>query len=127
MIYIFILKVPSANELPVVKQELKQPLAPNPRVLRPHPSLCASGNAIDLTMGEPITLQSIFDMMQQMKLDMISHFDSKMDSLGPSLKKLDDSLHMLGDQVNKMQQKVNANEDNIAFGQTYKGARKGKQ
>ena len=53
--------------------------------------------------------------MQQMKLDMISHIDAKIDSLGSSLKKIDDSLslHMLGDQVNEIQQRVSSNEDDI--------------
>lgn len=45
---------------------------------------------------------------------MISHIDSKIDSLRPSLEKMDDSLHMLGDQVNEIQLRVSANEDNIA-------------
>ncbi len=60
-------------------------------------------------MGEP-TLQSISDMTQQMKGEMIA----KVDSLGPTLRKIENSLHILGDQVNEVQQRVSANEDNIS-------------
>lgn len=65
-------------------------------------------------MSEAITLQSIFDLVQQSKRDTVAHMDLKIDTLGSSLKKINDSLHMLGDQVTEVQQRVSANEDNIA-------------
>ena len=54
---------------------------------------------------EPITLQSILDKMQQMQLDMISHMDTKIDPLGARLTKIDNSLHMLGEQVIEIEQR----------------------
>lgn len=64
-------------------------------------------------MGEP-TLQTVLDMMREMKGEMMLHIDAKVDSLEPTLKKIDSSLHILGDQVNEVQQRVSANEDNIS-------------
>ena len=64
-------------------------------------------------MGEP-TLQTVCDMMRQMKGEMMLHIDAKVDSLGPTLKKIESSLHILGDQVNEVQQRVSANEDNTS-------------
>lgn len=65
-------------------------------------------------MGEEtINLQSILDMIQQMKLEMITHLDGKIDSLGAKLTKIDGSLQMLGEQVTEMEQRVSSNEDDI--------------
>lgn len=61
------------------------------------------------------TLQSVLDMMQQMKGEMILHINAKIDSLGPTLEKIQDSLHTFGDQVEEVQQRVSANEDNIGY------------
>jgi len=65
-------------------------------------------------MGDKaITLQSILDMMHQMKLDMMSHMDAKIDSIGANLMKIDGSLQMFGEQVIELEQRVSSNEDNI--------------
>lgn len=63
---------------------------------------------------ESITLQSVLDKMQQMMLNMTTHIDIKIDPLGASLAKIENSLHMLGEQVNELEQRVSSNEDDIA-------------
>lgn len=60
-------------------------------------------------------------MMLQMKRDMISHMDAKIDSLGANLTKIDGSLQMFGEQVIELEQRVSSNEDDIT-GQTCKSA-----
>ncbi len=60
-----------------------------------------------------ITLQTLWDAIEQFKTDMLTHFDVKSDSIHSSLSSIQNSLSTLGDQVNLLEQRVSANEDNV--------------
>lgn len=60
-----------------------------------------------------ISLQTLWDAIQQIKTDMLTHFDVKTDSIHYSLSSIQNSLSTLGDQVNLLEQRVGANEDNV--------------
>lgn len=92
--------------LPCCKNIVKQTTY-GPFVCRP------TGGNTDSFIMEP-TLQSVLDMMQQMKGEMILQINAKIDSLAPTLEKIQNSLHTLGDQVEEVQQRVSTNEDNIS-------------
>ncbi|KAL1265745.1 hypothetical protein QQF64_003772 [Cirrhinus molitorella] len=64
-------------------------------------------------MGDQITLQTLWEAIQQIKTDMLTHFDAKSDSIHSSLSSISISLSTLGDQVNLLEQRVSANEDNV--------------
>lgn len=51
--------------------------------------------------------------MQEIKLEMMSHMDSKLDNIKTSLNKIENSLTTLGDHVNELEQRVSSNEDEI--------------
>ncbi|KAK1885671.1 LINE-1 retrotransposable element ORF1 protein [Dissostichus eleginoides] len=60
-----------------------------------------------------MSLQTLWDAIQQIKTDMLTHIDSKMDPIQSSLSRIHNSLSSLGDQVNLLEQRVRANEDNV--------------
>lgn len=60
-----------------------------------------------------ISLQTIWEGMQEIKLEMMSHMDSKLDNIKTSLNKIENSLTTLGDHVNELEQRVSSNEDEI--------------
>ncbi|KAI9541797.1 hypothetical protein NQZ68_027167 [Dissostichus eleginoides] len=60
-----------------------------------------------------MSLQTLWDAIQQIKTDMLTHIDSKMDPIQSSLSRIQNSLSSLGDQVNLLEQRVGANEDNV--------------
>ncbi|KAL7375779.1 hypothetical protein ABVT39_023808 [Epinephelus coioides] len=51
--------------------------------------------------------------MQQIKLEMISHMDSKLETIKVSLNKIEGSLSALGEQVTELEQRVSSNEHNV--------------
>ena len=51
--------------------------------------------------------------MQEIKLEMMSHMDSKLDNIKTSLNKIENSMTTLGDHVNELEQRVSSNEDEI--------------
>lgn len=60
-----------------------------------------------------ITMQTLWDAIQKIKTDMLAHFDEKSDSIHSSLSRIQNSLSTLGDEVNLLEQRVGANEDNV--------------
>ena len=52
----------------------------------------------------PISNQSIWDAIQQLKLDMFSHFDTKTDNIQSGVPTLS-----LGDHVSELEQRVSSN------------------
>lgn len=60
-----------------------------------------------------ISLQTLWDAIQQIKIDMLTLFDAKVDPIQSSLSSIQDSLTTLGEQVNLLEQRVGANEDNL--------------
>lgn len=60
-----------------------------------------------------ISLQTIWEGMQNIKLEMIAHMDSKLDNINTSLNKIENSMNTLGDHVNDLEQRVSTNEDEI--------------
>ena len=61
----------------------------------------------------PISNQTIWDAIQQMKLEMLSHFDAKMDNIQSGLQTIQGLLSTLGDHVSELEQRVSSNEDNL--------------
>ena len=61
----------------------------------------------------PISNQSIWNAIQQLKLDMFSHFDAKMDTIQSGLQTIQGSLSTLGDHVSQLEQRVSSNKDNL--------------
>lgn len=60
-----------------------------------------------------ISLQTLWDAIQQIKSDMLMHFDAKVDPIQSSLNSIQNSFTTLGEQVNLLEQHVEANEDNV--------------
>ena len=67
----------------------------------------------------PISNQSIWNTIQQLKLDMFSHFDAKMDTIQLGLQTIQGSLSTLGDHVSQLEQRVSSNKDNLTELQTH--------
>lgn len=64
-------------------------------------------------MDEPhISLQTLWDAIQQIKTDMLT-FDVKTDSIHCCLNSIQNSLGTMGDQVDLLEQRIGANEDNV--------------
>lgn len=64
-------------------------------------------------METPISSKLFLDTIQQLKSEMLSHFDVKMDCIQQSLSTLQSSLSTLGEHVSELEQRVSTNEDNI--------------
>lgn len=62
---------------------------------------------------EPISLQTIQEGLQQIKTEMISHLDSKLDTINQSLNKIEGSVAILGEHVTELEQRVSSNEDDV--------------
>ena len=62
-------------------------------------------------MSEAVSNQAIWESIQQMRNDMLSHFDSKMDPLQSSLKTIQGSLTTIAEHVKELEQHVSANEE----------------
>lgn len=68
--------------------------------------------------GGLISLQTLWDTIQNIKTEMLTHFDSKMDPIYISLCNIQTSLNTLGEQVSELEQCVSSNEDNVQDHQT---------
>ena len=62
---------------------------------------------------DPISTQSIWVALQQMKDELISHFDAKIGQIQTSLTSIEGKLSTLGDKVEELEQRVSSNQDNI--------------
>lgn len=66
------------------------------------------------TMDEPqVSLQTLWDAIHQIKTDMLTHFDAKVDPIQHSLSSIQNSLSTLREQVNLLEQRVGANADSV--------------
>uniref|UniRef100_A0AAQ6A293 L1 transposable element RRM domain-containing protein n=1 Tax=Amphiprion ocellaris TaxID=80972 RepID=A0AAQ6A293_AMPOC len=61
-----------------------------------------------------MTLQSVLNAIQQVKTDMLSHLDAKIDPIQSSLTAIQISLSTLSDRVELLEQRVSTNEDNVS-------------
>ena len=64
-------------------------------------------------MAQSISTQDLWAALQQMKTEMLSHFDTKMDKIQTSLSTIEVKLSTLGDQVEHLEARVSSNQDNI--------------
>lgn len=62
---------------------------------------------------DPIHLQTIWEGMQQIKTEMISHLDLKLDTINLSLHTSECSVAILGKHVMELEQRVSSNEDDV--------------
>uniref|UniRef100_A0A8C2ER77 L1 transposable element RRM domain-containing protein n=1 Tax=Cyprinus carpio TaxID=7962 RepID=A0A8C2ER77_CYPCA len=80
--------------------------------IQPH-IFCCLDYTIDAMDESQISLQTLWNAITQSKTDMLAHFDVKMDVIHSRLTSIQNSLSTLGDQVNLLEQRVGANEDNV--------------
>ncbi|CAM4733334.1 unnamed protein product [Leuciscus chuanchicus] len=64
-------------------------------------------------MEQSVTNKFMVDTIQQLKAEMLSHFDVKMDYIQTSLTSIQGSLTTLGDHVSELENRVSSNEDNV--------------
>ncbi len=62
---------------------------------------------------DQISLQTLWDGIQQIKTEMLTHLDSKVDPIQSKLSSIQTSLDILGDHVVSLEQRISANEDNL--------------
>lgn len=60
-----------------------------------------------------MSLQTIWEAIQQSKAEMTAHIDSKIEPLQTSLNNIHGALSSLGDQISELEQRVSSNEDNV--------------
>lgn len=60
-----------------------------------------------------ISLQTLWDGVQQVKTDLLAHLDSKVDPIQTKLSSIQMSLDTLGEHVCSLEQRIGANEDNV--------------
>jgi len=65
-------------------------------------------------MEQAVTNRFIVDTIQQLKVEMFSHFDAKMDNIQSSLTSIHGSLTTLGEHVAELEHRVSSNEDNLS-------------
>lgn len=56
----------------------------------------------------------LLDALQQLKSEMVRHFDARMDTIQSNLETIKLSLSNLGEHVSQLEQRVSSNEDNIS-------------
>uniref|UniRef100_A0A8C1NAK6 L1 transposable element RRM domain-containing protein n=1 Tax=Cyprinus carpio TaxID=7962 RepID=A0A8C1NAK6_CYPCA len=66
------------------------------------------------TMEQSASNKFLLDALQQLKSEMVSHFDVKMDNLQMNLDTIKLSLSNLGEHISELEQRVGGNEDNIS-------------
>lgn len=64
-------------------------------------------------MAEQVSLQTIWEAIQQVKVDMTVHLDSKIETIHAGLNQINGSLSSLCDQISELQTRVSTNEDTI--------------
>lgn len=60
-----------------------------------------------------VSLQTIWDAIQRNKVEMMAHFDSKIETIQTGLSNIQGSLPSLGEQVTELEHRMSSNEDNI--------------
>uniref|UniRef100_A0A8C2GYB9 L1 transposable element RRM domain-containing protein n=1 Tax=Cyprinus carpio TaxID=7962 RepID=A0A8C2GYB9_CYPCA len=66
------------------------------------------------TIEQSASNKFLLDALQQLKSEMVSHFDVKMDNLQMNLDTIKLSLSNLGEHISELEQRVSGNEDNIS-------------
>lgn len=66
-----------------------------------------------LDQQNQISLQTLWDCIQQIKTDMLTHLDAKVDPIQTKLSSIQMSLDTLGEHVSSLEQRIGANEDNL--------------
>lgn len=64
-------------------------------------------------MDQTITKNSLLEALQQLKTDMLSHFDYKLDNIQSSVNALSNSFSLLGDKVSELETRGGTNMDYI--------------
>lgn len=64
-------------------------------------------------MQHAVSNQTIWEAIQEMKKDMLSHFDSKMDIMQISLDTIHNRMSTIAEHVTELEQRVSANEDTV--------------
>lgn len=65
-------------------------------------------------MAEKVDLYSIWQAIQQVKVDMTAHLDNKIETIQTGLINIQGTLSSMCEQIAEVQQRVSANEDNIS-------------
>lgn len=65
-------------------------------------------------MDQVISNQTIWEAIQQVKNDMLSHLDSKMDILQTSLNTIQSCIQTIAEQVTELEHRVSASKDNFS-------------
>lgn len=60
-----------------------------------------------------VSLQTIWDAIERNKRELMTHSDTKFESIHSGLDKIQCSLSSLGDHVSELEQRVSSNEDNL--------------
>ena len=66
-----------------------------------------------LDQQNQISLQTLWDGIQHIKTDMLTHLDSKVDPIQTKLSIIQMSLDTLGGHVSSLEQRIGANKDNL--------------
>lgn len=66
-----------------------------------------------VTTMEPVSNNSIWEAIQQLKAEMVSHLSAKIDPIQETLQTIQTSLSTLGDHVSTLEQRVSTNEDDL--------------
>ena len=66
-----------------------------------------------LDQQNQISLQTLWDGIQHIKTDMLTHLDSKVDPIQTKLSIIQMSLDTLGEHVSSLEQRIGANKDNL--------------
>lgn len=69
-------------------------------------------NLLPRAMSE-VTLQSIWEAIQQTKVEMTTHLDFKIGTVEAGLTNIQESLSSINEQISELQYRVSANEDNV--------------
>ncbi len=59
-----------------------------------------------------VSLQTIWDTIQQIKVELMAHFDTKIETVQSGLNSIQGSLSSLGEQVSELEHRMSSNEDN---------------
>lgn len=62
---------------------------------------------------DPIQTKSLHDIIHQVKQDLMTYFDTKVDLIFGILSGMERSLSTLGDHVSLLEQRVGVNEDDL--------------
>lgn len=62
---------------------------------------------------QPVSNNLIWEAIQQLKVEMVTHFDAKIDPIQHSLQSIQSAVSTLGEHVSVLEQRVSSNEDDL--------------